>query len=161
MIVAVFGLPGSGKSYFAERLAGRLNAEYVNSDRVRKQLFNRPIYSESEKEQVYRVLLEAMQEALAKGRNLVLDATFHKRRTREAFAKRAGNGIVFLEVRAAEPVIRERLKKDRPYSDADFDVYESIRDAWEPLGEPHLILTSTNDNIDIMLQRAMEHLKDE
>jgi len=35
MIIIVFGLPGSGKSYFASKLAERINARYINSDVIR------------------------------------------------------------------------------------------------------------------------------
>ena len=38
MVVIVFGLPGSGKSYFASRLAGIISADYINSDRVRREI---------------------------------------------------------------------------------------------------------------------------
>jgi len=35
MIIVVTGLPGSGKSYFAQQLAPLMDAEYINSDKVR------------------------------------------------------------------------------------------------------------------------------
>ena len=57
MVVIVFGLPGSGKSYFASRLAKKLEADYISSDQVRKKLFTRPDYSEEGKKQVYKKLV--------------------------------------------------------------------------------------------------------
>ena len=38
MLIAVMGLPGSGKSYFAHKLAGKLKAIYIGSDQVREKL---------------------------------------------------------------------------------------------------------------------------
>lgn len=38
MIILVAGLPGPGKSYFAEKLAGILSAVYLNTDRIRLAL---------------------------------------------------------------------------------------------------------------------------
>ncbi|HUZ58418.1 MAG TPA: AAA family ATPase [Hanamia sp.] len=49
MIVIVFGLPGSDKSYFASRLAKMIHAGHVNSDKVRKEWFKERVYSEDEK----------------------------------------------------------------------------------------------------------------
>ena len=49
MIVIVFGLPGSGKVTLLPILPGRYNAEYINSDRVRKTMFNKRTYSKQEK----------------------------------------------------------------------------------------------------------------
>jgi predicted kinase len=161
MIVIVFGLPGSGKSYFASRLAIIINAGYVNSDRLRKEMFRDRTYSEREKAAVYKAMLEKMKEAMNQNRNLVLDATFYKNETRKLFIQEAErmDGIFFIEVKADENIIRERLKEERPYSEADFEVYKVIRQHYEPMNEPHLILESTNENIDNMLQKAVDYLK--
>lgn len=160
-IILVCGLPGSGKSFFASRLAEKLGADYVNSDRVRKQLFPKRTYSEREKTTVYRALLIKMEEAINQQNDLVLDATFHTSSARKPFLSKADNDIFIIEVQANEGIIKERLKKDRPYSEADFGVYELIKKKWEPLAPPYLILQSTNDNIDLMLQKALEYLKNE
>ncbi len=160
MIVIVFGLPGSGKSYFASKLARMIRADYVNSDKVRKELFEKRTYSAEEKKAVYDKMLDQTKEAVRQNRPLVLDATFHKSEIRHAFAEVAQGktDILFIEVRADEKIIRERLKRERPYSEADFEVYKLIHRQNEPLGEPHLILQSTNENIDDMLQKAGEYL---
>ncbi len=157
----VFGLPGSGKSYFASRLAKMTDAVYINSDRVRKDMFEVRTYSAEEKTAVYGQMLSELKEALNRERNVVLDATFHKKVTREPFIKEMEEkgGIWFIEVRAAENIIRERLKRDRPYSEADFKVYQSISRLFEPLTELHLVVESTEDNINVMLQKAAAYLK--
>lgn len=160
MIVIVFGLPGSGKSYFASRLADRIHSGYVNSDRVRKELFEKREYTDQEKKVVYREMLKEMNRAVEQKHDLVLDATFHKKETRDLFIKEAEGKetVFFIEVQADEAVIKERLKKARPYSEADYDVYRMISQKNEPLSEPHLILQSTNDNIAEMLEKAVTTL---
>ncbi|MEO7313909.1 MAG: ATP-binding protein [Ginsengibacter sp.] len=161
MIIIIFGLPGSGKSYFASRLAEKIGSKYVNSDRIRKELFSERDYSEREKYIVYEKMLEEMRSALAQNNHLVLDATFHKKDTRKLFTDemQGKEEIIFLEIQADEEIIRERVKKKREFSDADFDVYKRILQQNEPLTEPHLILQSTNDNIDEMLEKADVYLK--
>jgi predicted kinase len=160
MIVIVFGLPGSGKSYFASRLAKLINAGYVNSDRLRKEMFKTRTYSEQEKAAVYHAMLEKMKEAIHQNRNLVVDATFHKSETRKPFIKETEGkeNIFFIEVRADENIIRERLKKDRADSEADFEMYKFIKQHYEPLNIHHLLLESTDENIDDMLQKAAAYL---
>lgn len=161
MVIIVFGLPGSGKSYFASRLAKSMHAVYLNSDRIRKEMFEQRTYSPREKKAVYGQMLLGLRKALKQRKNVVLDATFHKTVTRELFIKEmAGKGAIrFIEVRAAESIIRERLRKERPDSEADLPVYQRICLAYEPLAEPHLVLKSTNENIDAMLLKAAEYLK--
>ncbi len=161
MIVIVLGLPGSGKSYFAERLAKRLDAEYLNSDRLRKKLFSNRTYSIKEKAKVYDRMLKRMVEALGQNDNLVLDATFHKKEIREPFLTKGKGRIYIIEVCAEEEIIRQRVQKNRPDSEADFDVYQLIKQEWELLEVPHLVLESTNKNIDEMLQRALKYLKND
>lgn len=53
MVVLVMGLPGSGKSYLARRLAELIGATYISSDRVRRDLFPAARYTAEEKAGVY------------------------------------------------------------------------------------------------------------
>ena len=161
MIIIVFGLPGSGKSYFASRLAERIGAKYLNSDRLRKQLFPERDYSDRGKQIVYDNMLEEMMQAVARNKDLVLDATFHRKETRDLFINKieGKEKIIFIEVQADEEIIRERVSRKREDSEADFEVYKLIRQQNEPFLEPHLMLQSTNDNIDDMLEKATTYLK--
>jgi len=115
MVVIVFGLPGSGKSYFAERLAKKLNADYVNSDRLRKEMIAVRTYSEQEKAVVYNVMLEKMKETIKQKKSIVLDATFHNIKTRKLITKAAKekDRICFIEITADENLTRQRLKRHR------------------------------------------------
>jgi predicted kinase len=160
MIVVVFGLPGSGKSYFAARLADRIHAVHISSDRVRRILFSARTYSTNEKLSVYDAMLKQMKQKVKQPGNVVLDATFYKNDIRNKFAKEAKgiDRIFFIEVRAGESLIRERLKRLREDSEADFEVYKKIKIDWEPLTEDHLILQSTNDNIRDMLAKTADYL---
>lgn len=159
-IVFVYGLPGSGKSYFASRFAQKIHAQYINSDRLRKELFEKREYTQQEKQAVYNQMLDHLQKAIQENKNIVLDATFHKAATRKLFTDQIPNTsqILFIEVGADEDIIRERLKHERPYSEADYKVYKLISEQNEPLQEPHLILQSTNHNIAEMLTKAENHL---
>lgn len=161
MVVVVFGLPGAGKSYVASRLAKMIGADYISSDWIRREMFKDRVYSEREKAAVYNVMLSKMMEAVNQHRNVVLDATFHKNETRRLFvqAMEGIGGIYFIEVRASENIIRERLKRERPDSEADFEIYKFISHQSEPLNDPHLLLESTDENIANMLQKAADYLK--
>jgi len=161
MIVIVLGLPGSGKSYFASRLAEVIQADYINSDQIRKGMFSKRIYSEQEKGAVYDAMLEKMK-ALAKlNKDLVIDATFQREDSRQLFIRQLRGKVefFFIEITANPDLIRRRLKKERPFSEADFEVYELTRQQWQPVREPHLSLGSTDENIDYMLETAVNYLR--
>ncbi len=160
MIVIVFGLPGSGKTYFAFRLAVWLNADYANSDQIRKKMFAARTYSTKEKLLVYNEMLAQMRQAITQSKNLVMDATFYKNDIRAAFINEAQEeaGIIFIEVKAEEAIIKERLQQKRVDSEADYEAYKLIKQQWEPLDDQHLIFNSTNDNIEYLLDKAMDYL---
>jgi predicted kinase len=163
VVIIVFGLPGTGKTYFASKLAEQINAEYVNSDRLRKELFPKRTYSDREKEIVYKAILEKTKRSIDENKDVVLDATFYRNDVRKMLIREIQNKseIFFIEIIADENVIRQRLRKERPHSEADFEVYKLIQRQWEPLGEPHLVLNSTGDNIHQMLEKTMDHLQKE
>lgn len=162
MIIIVFGLPGSGKSYFASRLAKELKAKYVSSDVVRKQLFTVRKYTGEEKTKVYDVMNKEMKEAIQQGKDIVLDATFYKESIRNKFKETAEafkEKITFIEVWADQKIILKRLSRKREHSEADFSVYLHIKKVFEPLESDHLIIQSTQENIMEMMGEAFNYIQ--
>jgi predicted kinase len=164
MIIIVSGLPGSGKSYFAEHLAAKLGAIYINSDQMRLLMHASGKYSLEDKLVVYKEMLLNTTKALEENRDVVVDATFYHHTMREMFVRLAyGYNIILrvIDVTADEDLIRQRLVKPRKYSEADYSIYEKVRDDFEEITIPHLVLKSTNDNLGMMLKTAMEYIKSE
>ena len=161
MIIIVLGFPGSGESYFALRLAAALGADYISSDRLRKATIANRTYSEKERRLVYDQMLQLMGEALGKRKDLILDATFYKNSIRKKFlsAAQKKDNMVIIEIISSEDIIAERLNQPRQDSEADFKVYKIIQAQWEPIKEPHLVLQSTNDNLQDMLAKAIQYLE--
>ncbi|MFZ1677728.1 MAG: ATP-binding protein [Saprospiraceae bacterium] len=161
MVIIVFGLPGSGKSYFASRLAAKLNGLYVSTDELRLKLFPIRTYSDAEKLEVYDAMLNIMSDAVPEQKPIVLDGTFYKASLRNKFeqkVKELHEKIIYIEVTAPENSIEERLEKPRKNSEANFDVYLKLKQVTEPLFKEHLVLISSNDNIDAMLREAIQYL---
>jgi predicted kinase len=163
IIVAVFGLPGSGKSFFAEQLALRLGVRQISSARVRLALSKQGRYDMQTKIAVYYEMLTRTEAALKEPATVVLDATFYKENIRDLFgdmAKKLDTVLYWIEIKAAEPVIKARLKKQRPDSEADFAVYRKIKQEFEPLAEAHLVLHSDQGNLMVMLDKALAYLQE-
>lgn len=164
MIILVAGLPGSGKSYFAERLANELDAVYINSDRVRIALQAAGKYSFEDKLLIYKEMMLKATQAIEQRRDVIVDATFYHHTMRETFLRLADGynaGIRVIEVVADEELIRQRLQKPRKYSEADYRVYEIVRDDFEEITMPHLILQSTDNNLEEMLKQAEDYVEGE
>lgn len=162
MLVLIAGLPGSGKSFFGQRFAEAIGAVYLNSDNVRTEMSARGRYSDDDKLAVYKQLAASASDALKSGRDVIVDATFYRQSLRELVTKPAlslGASVYIIEVRADEAIVRKRLSVPRALSEADFRVYEMIRDNFEKIPVPHLVLTSTDTNIEDMLREAMQYIK--
>ncbi|HET9091710.1 MAG TPA: AAA family ATPase [Acidimicrobiales bacterium] len=104
-LVAVGGLPGTGKSTLAAALAGD-SATLLVSDEIRRELRGAPgaepsgdRYSEEATAEVYRVMLERAGRALSLGESVVLDATWRDAGQREQLrelARHAAGGLTEL-----------------------------------------------------------------
>lgn len=162
MIILIAGLPGSGKSYFAVKLAAKLRAIYISSDKVRKALDALGKYSLKDKIAVYVEMVKMTNRLLMDQKTVVVDATFYLNSMRNLFYKLAQkhkSEIHLINIQANETLIKERLSKPRQDSEADFKVYEQVRDKFQNIPMPHLELESTNDNITAMVNKAIEYIE--
>ncbi|HSB46701.1 MAG TPA: ATP-binding protein [Candidatus Bilamarchaeum sp.] len=145
MLIIICGLPGSGKSTLARALARKTGAMHLSSDRIRREMFPRPGYSEEEKQAVYGELMRRTEDALRGGRSAVVDATFYRKRQREDFtliAERAGAKWRLILCTIEEGEAKKRLSRRRPgnVSDADYAVYLKLKGAFERIEGEHLEL---------------------
>lgn len=163
MIILIGGFPGSGKTFFARRLASRLNGLWLSSDKVRKSLKATGRYRIDDKLRVYSELASMVEESLKKSRKTVIvDATFSHQSMRDIFislAERLSVSARFIWVYASEEVIRERLQQPREDSEANYGVFEKIRKQFEPITLPFLRLESTNESIEQMLLTAEQYIR--
>lgn len=162
MLIIVSGLPGSGKSFFAKRLAQKLGAEYVNSDATRKAMDAMGRYAFEDKLNVYEVMAKRAGDGLRMGKTVVVDATFYRHEMRDLFltlGRLLHKRVCYLEVQADETLIRERLSRPRADSEADYAVYEQLKLQYEAPPLDHMVLRSTNDNIDLMIATALGHIQ--
>ena len=82
--ILVMGLPGSGKSYLADKLAPKINAVWLNADRVREEANDWDFSPEGRQRQANRMKTLA-QKALNEGRHVIADFVCPTPKTREDF----------------------------------------------------------------------------
>lgn len=164
IIVIMMGLPGSGKTYFAQHLARVLNAEHISSDQIRNEHQLRGCYGRSDKLAVYHAMMKQAEAVLGGGQSVVLDATFHLgifRRLIEGWAAQKGYSLRYIEIFANDLTTRQRTNQHRSDSQADYRVYRQLKREAEPLEQAHLRLDSSDEDIDKMLQLALDYLTDD
>ena len=87
--IMMAGLPGSGKSAYAEQLAKIDNYIIHASDKIREEMGD--INDQSKNEQVFVTLHRRVKEDLKNGKNVIYDATNLNRRRRMAFLRELKN----------------------------------------------------------------------
>ena len=149
-LVVLCGLPGTGKSYFAQKLTARAPFIWVNSDRTRKSLISAPRYTRGEHRRVFAVMHAITRELLAAGRSVVFDATNLNEAVRlPLYEVAAEAGVEPILVRfTAEPQLVRRRLLDRSHgvgdaaeSDADWRIYSRMVVADQPVPRPHLLVS--------------------
>ncbi len=152
VLIVMSGLPGTGKSSLAARLAGGVGAIIVESDRVRKLLFPRPDYSAEESQIVHRTSHRVIERLLRQGVRVVSDATnltrFH-RRLLYRLAERQGAAVVVVQTVAPERTARDRLaeraRQSNRTSDADWSVYQRLARGMQPIERAHFCVDTSRD----------------
>ncbi len=121
-IVVMCGLPGSGKSYWAKRLAKEMGAEVVSSDRLRQEMFGTVRLDLAgdkvvmkQRREAYIKLYESASEKVKEGIKVVIDATNLKGERKEGIEKlkQVTDKIVMVVVKASKTSMRKRMKSKR------------------------------------------------
>jgi aminoglycoside phosphotransferase family enzyme/predicted kinase len=137
------GISGSGKSFLANELANLTGALWINSDRERKRWFgiaatervsgsaHQKLYSNAANQATYQGLYEACSAGLQAGRDVIVDATFLAKASRQAFFSLAARHQADCATLALIPNpalagkrITERLAKQQDPSDATIAVMQ-------------------------------------
>jgi len=151
-IVAVSGLPGTGKSYVSQRLREKLPAMVLESDALRKILYPRPTYSNGESAHLFAAIHMMIDRLLGKGIPVILDATNLTEHNREYIyniAERRGARLILVKVIAPQEVVKERLtarsKETGVKSDADWAVYQKLKPTENNISRKHYVVDTSED----------------
>ena len=160
MLIIILGLPGTGKTYFAQRLAGELKVPHFSTGQVRTELHLKGHHTRAAKQIVYNQLLIKAILELDAHPVVIVDATFGERDRRDQFGRamvRKQQPLFMIEIVAEETIIRERVSRDR---EANFGAYLKMVQQFEPLAddEPHLTLDSGQQSPEAMVSQALSYL---
>jgi|TARA_B100000959_G_scaffold211137_1_gene221900 adenylate kinase family enzyme len=83
--ILIMGLSGAGKTYLAERLVPKINAVWLNADKVRKEANDWDFSDDGRKRQAKR-MRDLAQKAISEGKYVVADFICPTEKTRNEFA---------------------------------------------------------------------------
>jgi len=169
LLIALAGLPGTGKSVLAGRLAQALEAAVIDKDAVRAALFppQEIEYSRAQDDLCFEAVLKAAGWMLRRGRHVILDGRTFAQRDQVArvlrFAREGGFELRFIECVCAEELVQRRLAEDarsgaHPARNRNFEMYLRLKAAAEPIQLPHLVLDTAQD-LETCLAQALAYLQ--
>ncbi|MEO0113917.1 MAG: AAA family ATPase [candidate division WOR-3 bacterium] len=150
-LIVMIGLPGVGKTHFAQTLAPKINAYHLRTDIIRKELSNLPldqhhytgygkgIYTGDISARTYDEMFSRARRYLSYGKSCILDATFSMEASRQA-AQKIGQefnaNFLMIECYCPKKMVLKRMRKRErsfDFSDANPEVYEAMRKHFDPV----------------------------
>jgi predicted kinase len=175
-IIMLYGLPGSGKSFFARQAADMLSVPHVSSDRIRYELFEKPTYSKDEQAVIFNIMMIMLEQFTRSGLSAIMDVSLSRAADRKLvreFAKRSKVDTMLLWLQAdadscfARTKNRDHRKSDDMYSAditrAQFDEVE--RGMQAPANEDAVVISAkhlfeSQKNVFLRKLREMQLLSD-
>ncbi len=168
VVFLVCGLSGTGKSTVAQKIAVDYHAVMINTDVVRKEIagidtyeqhhdqFNTGLYDPRKIDETYEQVMQRASACLKKGQNVVLDATFQKKKYREMaqrIARKHHATFVIVQCVCPDMIIKKRLEdrvKKKSVSDGRWEIYLLQKTTFEPLSpdECSLSIDTSEESFD-------------
>lgn len=172
MLVAMVGLPGTGKSTLAGTLASHLGGIVLNKDTVRLVLFPPPVldYSQAEDDITMAAIYQAAGYILQTwpARTVFLDGrTFLGAGQVDALCAAAAvmkRVPHFIECVCEEEVARQRLDRDlaaaaHPAGNRTMNLYRELKSKAQPLRMPHAVIDTGSQTLDACVAQCLSYLR--
>jgi aminoglycoside phosphotransferase family enzyme/predicted kinase len=164
LLFIVAGLSGTGKSTVARKIAVDYHATQINTDVVRKEIagidqfeqhhdqFNTGLYDPKKIDKTYEKVMERAATYLKKNENIVLDATFQKKKYRDIMhhlAVKYHASLVRVQCVCPDTVVKKRLEdrlRKKSISDGRWEIYLQQKTTFEPFSsDENCITMDTSD----------------
>ena len=161
MIVLICGLPGTGKTFLSNKLSQYINSTVLSTDKIRKELIQKPTYTPWERALIYDVLSLLAKYLHSSGINCILDGTFNMEKSRREIKdllNLPNDQFYIIECICPEDLIITRLllRKD-DYSDATVSIYLKMKKIYEPVKQKHMSI-NTSRPIDKNIDRILRYI---
>jgi len=170
MLIALAGLPASGKSTLGRRLAPMLEALLLDKDVLRAVLFADQVdYSAAQNDLVVDIAYRAaayVHDVRDEPVVIIDGRTFSESHQIDSLVRAAGGmntPLAIIECRCSSRSAQRRLSEDdgaHPAADRNFDLYLRRRAGAQPIEEPTLVLDTDLLDIEQCLKLSTAYVAD-
>ena len=171
MLIALAGLPGTGKSTLGRALAEALPGIVLDKDAIRAGLFppTQIEYSARQDDFCQSIMLQVAGYLLRQDghRYIILDGRPFARRYQRAelvaFAEAQAVSWRIVACVCSDETARRRLEQDaatgrHPARNRTYELYRSLKSGFEPIEEPKLVVDTDQDSREC-LQRCLAYIR--
>ena len=154
MLIIICGLQRTGKTTVAKKIAEKIDGALLRTDILRKELTDRPRYSEEERQRAYNEMFSRAEKLLGQGKDVILDATFVRKEDRNKAKILSGEeNFKIIETICPEEIVKKRFEKaPKNESEANFETYLKYKETFEPVTEDHIVIDTSQD-VDAQLEK--------
>jgi len=166
IVFLVSGLTGTGKSTLAMKLAVDYHADILNTDIIRKEIEgidkfekhldkpNTGLYAPDKIDQTYQEMFKRLEEKLKLNKNIILDATFQKKKYRDKVREIVDRyNAIYIAIRCTAPDdivkkwLEERLR-EKTVSDGRWEIYKVQKKTFEDFkeDEEHIVVDMSEED---------------
>lgn len=173
MLIAMAGLPGTGKSTIARALADHLKGVLLDKDTIRAALFPPEDieYSAEQDDFCIDIIFRVSEYLLRKNpdRYIVLDGrTFSKRYQVEGlitFASRIEARLKIIECIVSDEEARRRLDADQAHgghlaANRSFALYQALKAQAHPIEQVRLVIDTGKMDVATSIQKALAYIRE-
>ncbi|HSB34459.1 MAG TPA: ATP-binding protein [Nitrospirota bacterium] len=172
LLIAMAGLPGTGKSTIASLLAERLHALVLNKDAIRARLFSGTAVDFSRAQddlclEVIFIVAEYVLRANTKQTIIIDGRTFSQSYQVEHLFARAGSLNVkpaVIEYVCSDTVARQRLDEAQrtgahPAGNRTYQLYLALKNRADPLTADRLVIDTGREPVEKSVERCLTYLR--
>ncbi len=168
LLFIISGLTGTGKSTLSMKLSIDYNAKVINTDVIRKKIagidifekhhddLNTGLYSPKKILYTYEKVIEQAKKYLSNDNNVIIDATFQKKKYREMLNKAAEEfniEPIYIQCTAPDKIVKKWLNerlKTKTVSDGRWEIYKFQKKTFESFdsGDNYLIVDMSKDSFE-------------
>ncbi len=152
VLIYMYGMPGSGKSFVARQLSEEYGIAHVNSNLIRHTLFEKPSYDKNENHIIAGIMDMMTEQFLKAGVSVIYDISASRtanRRSLREFAKynKVKDMLIWVQIDTetawSRNINRDKRKVDDKYSTAltEEQFNNQLKQMQQPFNEDALVLS--------------------